>query len=722
MTDSTRDMFNVVDIYSLMLIVGHPNDILAKISAIGSLRLTSAVFLFNVLVVTQYNDLNLGKIVETGSKSCDLYLFDIDKISEYVNAKIYSKDPGLSHVRSFGGLCYSTVLNNNDKFGVRSENHERPNDKEGDSSNMEGDTWVTSDDCDNTGSSSVLETSPVLRRSTRQRVLPSKFNDYVSIEPKIFHESSQNPKWIEVINLEMKALHRNNTYVLADLPPGRKTIGCKWIWNIKYLNEEVYVELPPGYYDKNETKGIEVLENENGLCLSQRKYFLELLYWAKCPKTTEYVSGFCLYVCNNLVSWKSKKQATISRSSAESEYRCLAFTTCELIWVIKILKDLEVDGLLPAYLYSNSNAILIARNPIFYEKTKLFEIYLHLVREKVSSGVVKVLKVTSASNVYDIFIKGQSWSTAINDGQTCWKPSNLARGIPAATRGTDRGGEYMDTLYFQSIGIIHETNAPYTPQQNGISERKNRVLKEMVNSMLSYSGLIQGFWVARLPDSKLKTLSERGIECIFVGYAEHSKAFRDEVSDQHSYCFNVEDDPKTFDEAMKSRDVAFWKEAINDEMDSIMGDNTWVLADLPPCCKPLGCKWIFKRKLKVDGTIEKFKARLMDLKTTFLNGELEEEVYMNQPQGFIMPGNENKVPKKQTYITGSTIESEFMALAAAGKEAEWLKNLLLEIPLWVKPMAPISIRMWHTVLTPNSLRRGNFGSMSLNWKADIQRC
>ncbi|GJR98043.1 zinc finger, CCHC-type containing protein [Tanacetum coccineum] len=46
-------------------------------------------------------------------------------------------------------------------------------------------------------------------------------------------------------------------------------------------------------------------------------------------------------------------------------------------------------------------------------------------------------------------------------------------------------------------------------------------------------------------------------------------------------------------------------------MDSIMGNNTWVLADLPPGCKPLGCKWIFKRKLKVDGTVEKFKARLV---------------------------------------------------------------------------------------------------------------
>ncbi|GKB04105.1 zinc finger, CCHC-type containing protein, partial [Tanacetum coccineum] len=161
----------------------------------------------------------------------------------------------------------------------------------------------------------------------------------------------------------------------------------------------------------------------------------------------------------------------------------------------------------------------------------------------------------------------------------------------------------------------------------------------------------------------------------------------DEVSDQHSYCFNVENDPKNFDEAMKSQDVAFWKETINDEMDSIMGNNTWVLADLPPGCKPLGCKWIFKRKLKVDGTIKKFKARLviqsfkqksridyfdsyalvahisiirllivmssihnliihqMDVKTTFLNEKLEKEVYMNQPQGFIMPGNENKVCK-----------------------------------------------------------------------------
>nr|GEU57599.1 zinc finger, CCHC-type [Tanacetum cinerariifolium] len=354
--------------------------------------------------------------------------------------------------------------------------------------------------------------------------------------------------------------------------------------------------------------------------------------------------------------------------------------------------------------------------------------------------------------------------------------------------------------------------------------------------------------VVRLPDLKLQTLDESGIECIFIGYAEHSKAFspytkskslinktedidgsvvlkevtkevvtqqpkpkprkskrnrtlnkfgpkfqlylieetRDDISNQHSYCFNVGDDPKTFDTTMKSHDVAFWKEAINDEI-----------------------------KLKVDGTIEKFKARLviqgfrqklridcfdtyalvaristlrllidmasihntiihqMNVKTTFLNGELDEEVDLAKEflsskftmkdmreadviLGVRIKHESNiiaisqshyieKVLKKLNYfdctpmstpidtseklmtnnghdvsqleysrVTGclmcvmtctrpdidfvvgklisSTMESEFVALAATDKEDEWLRNLILEIPLWSKPIAHISIR------------------------------
>nr|GEX91384.1 zinc finger, CCHC-type [Tanacetum cinerariifolium] len=83
------------------------------------------------------------------------------------------------------------------------------------------------------------------------------------------------------------------------------------------------------------------------------------------------------------------------------------------------------------------------------------------------------------------------------------------------TLRTDRGGEYYDPVLFEYVGIIHETIASYTPQQNGVAERKNIALKEMVNFMLSYSGLSDGFWgesmaVVRLPDPKRKALGEKG--------------------------------------------------------------------------------------------------------------------------------------------------------------------------------------------------------------------
>nr|GEX11479.1 zinc finger, CCHC-type [Tanacetum cinerariifolium] len=79
----------------------------------------------------------------------------------------------------------------------------------------------------------------------------------------------------------------------------------------------------------------------------------------------------------------------------------------------------------------------------------------------------------------------------------------------------DRGGEYYDPVLFESVGIILETIAPYTPQQNGVAERKNIGIKEMVNFMLSYSGLSDGFWgeamlttcylLNRVPNKRNKT-------------------------------------------------------------------------------------------------------------------------------------------------------------------------------------------------------------------------
>ena len=74
--------------------------------------------------------------------------------------------------------------------------------------------------------------------------------------------------------------------------------------------------------------------------------------------------------------------------------------------------------------------------------------------------------------------------------------------------------------------------------------------------------------------------------------------------------FLIEDDPKTYQEAMKLVDATFWKDAIHSELESIMANHTWELV-LTRGCKTISCKWVFKKKLKVGGTIEKFKARLV---------------------------------------------------------------------------------------------------------------
>src|SRR3954464_12252366 len=294
---------------------------------------------------------------------------------------------------------------------------------------------------------------------------------------------------------------------------------------------------------------------------------------------------------------------------------------------------------------------------------------------------------------------------------------------------SDRGGEGVAPFgeFCAQHGIVHQVTALYSPQSNGVAERKNRTLKEMMNSMLISSGLSQNMWgeailssnyllnkiprkkeektpyelwkgrtpsykhlrvwgclaKVAVPIPKKVKIGPKKVDCIFIGYANNSNAYRflvydssipdiqkntimksrnasffenvfpcksikaasmskrvhetieENSQDQNSeekieveprrskrartensfgpdfLTYMLDAEPQTFKEAITSSEGPLWKEAIDSEIQSILQNHTWELVDLPSECKPLGSKWIFKRKIKANGTIYKYKARLV---------------------------------------------------------------------------------------------------------------
>ncbi|KAI3514490.1 hypothetical protein L1887_12931 [Cichorium endivia] len=128
--------------------------------------------------------------------------------------------------------------------------------------------------------------------------------------------------------------------------------------------------------------------------------------WARCIETRRSTYGYSIFLGGNLVSWSAKKQPTVARSSCESEYRAMANTAAEIVWITHLLQELHaLPPDRPTLLCDNKSALFMSQNPVAHKRAKHIDLDYHFVRELVASGKLHTKFIPTKLQVADIFTK-----------------------------------------------------------------------------------------------------------------------------------------------------------------------------------------------------------------------------------------------------------------------------------------------------------------------------